>query len=305
MILDPIRFIVGSAFLFYAAMLDVRTRRVPNRLWVIMGGTGLLLLFAHLLLKGAWYHYLIFLPLLTLYAFPFIELEKMPDFRKGIITPLMWYAMVAAGFAGAVLLLYYGGTGFLTLSLIACAVFILIIYLMYFSGLLFGGADAKGMMAITLFVPLYPEISAFPLFSPEIQALKLLFPFPVVILAISVLVFAFLPLALAFYNLIHGDIGVAMFFGYRMNLEDVPRKHVWLMERPVGEEDSRGIRLEIFPHKTASERLESEVKILREMGKKRVWITPKIPFMVSLFAGYVISFILGNVLFALMGALMG
>jgi len=44
MILDPIRLIIGGAFLFYAAVLDIKTRRVPNIVWIYMGAIGIVFL---------------------------------------------------------------------------------------------------------------------------------------------------------------------------------------------------------------------------------------------------------------------
>jgi len=329
MILDPVRLVIGGSFLFYAAILDVRTRRVPNRVWVLMGAIGIILMHLHILLEGGWYHHFIFFPILTLYIFPFIELEEKADLRQGIITPSMWYGLIVIGFTGVSILLYYGGGGFFTLTLLGTAVFVLLVYLMYFTGLIFGGADAKGMMAITLLVPFYPEISIFPLFVTEVEAIQLVFTFPVVILTLSVVSFAFLPLAMAVHNLTRGDIGKPMFLGYRMALTEIPERYVWLMEKPqykyvpniklmtmVGETSGMErwlkeqmftgeIRTVYFPTKNASESLELDLAILKRGGKDEVWVTPKIPFMVAILAGYFISFIFGNLLFGLMDWIVG
>jgi len=329
MILDPIRLLIGGIFLFYAAVLDVRTRRVPNRVWIVMGAIGILLLHCHIFLVGSWYHHLVFLPVLALYIFPFAELGKYPDFKEGIITPVMWYGIVMAGLLGIIMLASLGGTGFFTLTLLGMCIFIVLIYLMYFTGLIFGGADAKGMMAITLFVPFYPAFSVFPLFETDIEAMELIFTFPVVILTLSVLTFAFLPIGLAIFNITRGDVAPAMFLGYRMPLKDIPEKHVWLMEKPhyredpdiklmtmVGEAAGIGtwlreqaytgeISMAYFPKKSASDSLLADLSILEKEEKEKVWITPKIPFMVAIFGGYIASFLFGNLLFALMDSILG
>ena len=329
MFLDPIRLIIGGSFLIHAAVLDIRTRRVPNRVWMVMGAVGIVFLHLHILLEGQWYHHLVFLPVIALYTFPFIELEDRIDLRAWTITPLLWYLLILAGFLGAILLAVLGGSGVFTLTLLGMVVFIFLIYVMYFTGLIFGGADAKGMMAITLFVPIYPEFSIFPIFDSEVEAIRLVFTFPVVILTLSVLIFAFLPVILACYNAIRGDIGLPMFFGYRMHLTDIPGKFVWIMEKPqyrndadikiltmVGEGAGIGawmkeqsytgeIRMTYFPEKNASESLEADLSILKKGGRDRVWVTPKIPFMVAIMGGYFASFVFGNLLFALMNAIMG
>ncbi len=334
MILDPIRLLVGGAFLLYAAILDIRTRRVPNRVWLVMGALGIILIHIHLLLEGCWYHHFIFLPLFALYTFPFIELEEKPDLKNGLLTPVMWYGQIIAGLLGIFIVLHYGNSGFMTMTLIAASVFILLIYVMYFTGLIFGGADAKGMMAVTLFVPFHASFSIFPVYETDIQAIDLVFTFPVVVLTISVIVFAFMPLALAGFNLFRKDIGYPMFFGYKLPVDEIAGKHVWLMERPVmktGESDRvaelkvmtfvgetggitdwlqetiryDGARIEVFPKKSSAGTLEYELAALKRMGKDRVWVTPKIPFMVAVLFGYVLAFLLGNMLFMIMDLILG
>jgi len=383
MILDPLRLVIGGAFLLYAAILDIRTRRVPNRVWVVMGAIGILLLHVHILLEGSWYHHLVIFPVLALYSFPFLGVtnevgggEKNGelggrggdtdgkeglededkdavigktnpargevgqrtdgtgifagvDLKEGVITPMMWYLLIASGFLGVLLLLILGGTGSFTLTLVGMVVFILLVYLMYFTGLIFGGADAKGMMAVTLFVPFYPAFSIFPFYETETEALRLVFSFPVVILMLSVVSFALLPIIMACYNVTKGDIGLPMLFGYRMPLSEIPGKFVWLMERPqyrndygiklmtlVGETSGMQswlreqmftgeIKTKYFPSKNASDSLDSDLHVLKNLGMDRVWVTPKIPFMVAILVGYVISFILGNMLFGFMDWISG
>ena len=329
MILDPIRLIIGAVFLLYASVLDIRTRRVQNIVWVILGAIGILFLHLHILLEGSWYHHFVILPLIPLYSFPFLELEKKPDLQNGIITPIMWYLMIAVGFLGIIILIFFGGSGFFNLTLLATCVFIVLIYLMYFTGLIFGGADAKGMMALTLLVPFYPHFSKFPLFETDIEAIELVFTFPVVILTMSVVIFAFLPLAMAGYNLTRGDFGLPMFLGYKRKLTEIPGTFVWLMERPqyknsygiklmtmVGEtsgmEDwlreqmfTGEITMEYFPKKSSVNTMDTDLRILEKQGRDSVWVTPKIPFMVAIFVGYIVAFLFGNLLFALMDRIMG
>ena len=72
-----------------------------------------------------------------------------------------------------------------------------------------------------------------------------------------------------------------MILGYKMDIEEVEKKFVWSMERIVDGERA----IVLFPKKDDKESLE----ILKEMGVKRVWVTPKIPFIVFIMAGFIIS----------------
>jgi len=329
MILDPIRLIIGSAFLLHAALLDIRTRRVQNIVWLRLGAIAIFLLFAHILLEGQWYHHFVFLPIIPLFVYAFLEVSEKADIRNWEYTKEQWMAMQAIGVIGFLLLAYFGRTGFFTLTLLAMCVFILIIYGMYYIRLLHGGADAKGMMVLTLLVPFHPEIAMFPLWEADVRAVELIFTFPVAILTMSVIAFAFLPVGMIIYNLARGDFGKAMFFGYKMPIKEIPGKHVWLMDQPlykpdptiklmtmVGEAAGIGTwlreqsytgkrKLIIFPKRKTPDQMAVDLKILEKEGVDRVWITPKIPFMVGMLGGYVIAFLGGNLLFALMDVLMG
>jgi Flp pilus assembly protein protease CpaA len=329
MILDPIRLIIGGTFLLHAAILDIRTRRVPNIVWMRLGAIAVFLLFVHIAMEGQWYHHLVYLPLIPLFAYAFIEVEQVADLPNWIITKQQWDAMRLVGWAGFILLAFIGRTGFFTLTLLGMCIFILIIYGMYYVRLLHGGADAKGMMVLTLLVPFHPEISIFPLWESEVRNVELIFTFPVVILTMSVIAFAFLPIGLAVYNLMKGDRGLPMFIGYKMSLKDIPDKHVWLMDQPqyradpnitfmtmVGEAAGIGTWLReqsytgerkvvYFPKRATPDQLAADLAILKREGVDRTWITPKMPFMVAMLGGFIIAFLGGNLLFALMEMLMG
>lgn len=47
---DLLRLLLGLGFLSYAALLDLRTRRVPNGVWLVLGSCGTLLFLADLVL---------------------------------------------------------------------------------------------------------------------------------------------------------------------------------------------------------------------------------------------------------------
>lgn len=329
MILDPIRLIIGVVFLIHASRLDLRTRKVPNPVWIKLGGIAILLLGIHLILEGEWYHFLVLLPIVPLFAYAFVEVGKRNDPGNGTITRHLWVALQLMGWVGFGLLVVLGGTGETTLTLLGMCVFIVLIYGMYYVRILHGGADAKAMMVLTLLVPFYPSFGMFPLWEPEVESVNLIFTFPVTVLTMSVFAFAFLPLGLAVYNLYRGDTGKAMFFGYRLPLEEIPNRHVWLMDRPVcrvdpgmkimtmeGETAGAGVwlrergytgerRVVLFPKRLTADEMAADLSILKHEGVERAWVTPKMPFMVAILFGYVVSFLFGNLLLALMDVLVG
>src|SRR5207249_4004977 len=94
-------------------------------------------------------------------------------------------------------------------------------------------ADAKGLMALTLLVPTYPNASPFPVYTadPRVQpAFQALFPSSFVVLVDAAVLQLAVPVGLFLYNLTRGDVGIQSFLGYRAPLDPLP-KHVRLMER--------------------------------------------------------------------------
>src|SRR5207247_1257123 len=69
--------------------------------------------------------------------------------------------------------------------------------------LLTGGADAKGLMALTLLVPTYPNASPFPVYTadPRVQpAFQALFPSSFVVLVDAAVLQLAVPVGLFLYN---------------------------------------------------------------------------------------------------------
>jgi len=56
---------------------------------------------------------------------------------------------------------------------------------------------------------------------------------------------------------------------------------------------------ELFPKRGTKKQLLRDIKALQKAGKKKVWVTPKIPFMVPMVAGYLLAFVAGNLIFGL------
>lgn len=182
-------------------------------------------------------------------------------------------------------------------QLLTMPIMVLVYQGFYQTRLLHGGADAKAMITITLLVPTYPDASPFPIFvmGQRVEAaMRVLFPFSLVVLVDTAILFLAIPVGTLLYNLIRGDLKFPQaLFGYRADLEALP-PHTWLMEQI----DERGRhRLVLFPKRGRDQT--AKIERLRQAGVKRPWVQPKIPFMVPLMAGYVLAFVLGNIILVL------
>ncbi|HEX9816372.1 MAG TPA: A24 family peptidase C-terminal domain-containing protein [Candidatus Thermoplasmatota archaeon] len=234
--LDALRLLIGAGFLTYASVLDLRTRRVPNNVWIALGFLAALL---------------------------FI-FDWAGDGRFTWIT-----ALVALGG-------------------------ILLMYVLWYVHILAGGADAKALMAISILLP-QPIVwsllgATFPLWPSPM-------PGVIVVLANSVLAFALAPFALFLVNLVRGDVRFpAMLLGYRMPLSKTRDAFVWVVDHVNAEGKRRQL---LFPSAMSDEDYDANLERLEQAGEKRVWVTPKIPFMVPLLFGFLGTFFVGDILFRL------
>jgi preflagellin peptidase FlaK len=292
--------IFGLAFLFYASYTDVKTRRVKNEVWIVMGLCGCVLIGLELILdKRVWEYFLILIPIGILFFSMFVDFGNSEnDEKKGInFLPILLYVV---GFLVITFMFFRLSGETLFYQLLTIPILILFFFVLYQAGMLHGGADAKAMMAIAILIPFYPYFSEFPIlrFASDrvADAMELFFPFAFLVLMNSVFFIIWVLLGFIVFNATRGDFGFPeMLLGYRMDIDEVEKKFVWPMERIV-----EGERVMIlFPRKTDDESL---IK-LKEMDVKRIWITPKIPFIVFITAGFVISVFLGNVFAAMMGLL--
>jgi preflagellin peptidase FlaK len=46
--------------------------------------------------------------------------------------------------------------------------------------------------------------------------------------------------------------------------------------------------------------VEDELNEFEKKGINEIWVTPKIPFMIPLLAGFIVAFIFGDILFTIM-----
>ncbi len=301
LILSATRLGIALAFMLAACVTDWRTRKVPNRIWILLGIAGMALLAVQMLLSetdnflGAErtygpIHFLVFVPIAVIFMDTFWDRE--PIYENGKLNPLPLLPYTVALVCTLVLLLAEGPTPevgqLLSVPAVMC-VFIMFYYL----GIVRGGADAKALLALSIVFPFYPVFESLPLIGyPEGTAdmLQMTFPFAFLILMNAAVLHAVSGPAVRFFrNLARGDRGFPeMFLGYRMDIGDVPKSFVWPMEAVRDGE----IVLILFPSRSGD--VGRELAMLREKGASRIWVTPKDPFIIPMTAGIIFSVVVGN-----------
>ncbi len=210
------------------------------------------------------------------------------DIKTRRASNILWLIMGSIG--GILLVVQYFTIGFedKTNYLIFIPIMIIFIYVMFQLRLIFGGADAKALMAMAVLVPFQPVISQFPLWGMSLM------PSAWFIFSNSVILFLFIPLSLLIYNIYNRNIKFPYsILGYKINTNKAREKFVWPLEKIVD-----GKRK--FSYMPKEFDIEYKLKEFETLGITEIWVTPKIPFMVPLLAGFVCAFIFGDVLYFLM-----
>ncbi|HYT00652.1 MAG TPA: A24 family peptidase C-terminal domain-containing protein [Thermoplasmata archaeon] len=295
------RLAIGAGFLVVAAAMDVRTRRVRDPLWIGLGTIGLILIATELALANAtWEDWSLIASGAILFYTVFFG-RPLFDEEGFRVRPRR--VLVFAG-AAALFFLPLGaasaGSGRSSAELASMPVMILVYQAFYRARLLHGGADAKGLIALTMLLPTYPDASPFPVLAPDprVQSLiRVIFPFSLVVWVDAAILALAIPLGLFLYNAARGDLAFPhAFLGYRARLDPFP-KHAWLMERITAAGEHV---LVLFPRR--GEDPAAEITKLRSAGIERAWVTPQTPFMVPLLLGFLLAFLAGNLLIGILGA---
>ncbi len=154
-------------------------------------------------------------------------------------------------------------------------------FFVYYLSLLKGGADLKAFWGLTFLAPIEPIINNFPLW-------KSFMPFPWVIFSNSVILVIFITLGVFIWNVLKHNIEFPYcFFGYKMKIEVAKNKFVWPLEKIVNGKRKIVVRPTNFD-------ITDDLIKFEKLGMKEIWVQPKLPFMTQILAGFLISFILGD-----------
>jgi len=298
--LDLPRVLVGLGFLLVAAAMDWRRRVVKDEVWVGMGAVALALVEVDLAGRAIpWPVHLVTAATAVLYFGVFLG-KAMWDEAGFHVRPARLALYLATPLA--VILAWWGSRGDpIALDafwkLLTMPAMIVIAHGLYEFGILRGGADAKAVMALALLFPgIYPSLDSLPLLRPPVivePILAVTFPFAFVVLVDSAILFLAVPIVLLARNAAKGDAKIPRaLFGVRAPIDAVP-KYAWLMDRI---EDGKPAFV-LMPRR--KEDREEQIRLLREHGYAKVWVTPQLPFVTAMLAGFALAVVAGNVLLAL------
>jgi len=271
--LDFLRFIIAIPFFLYASYSDWKDRLITPLVWFILG------LFAFGFNIYQFYsleNLIALVPSMIIFYewfFEWEEGERFIEYTLWILSGILFVYSTIIQASPPILVMF---------------IMLLLFRVLHRAKIIRGRADARALMTIAILQPTYPEFFNFPLFKPElIEIVELTFPFVFLTLLYTAIVSLIFLLLLFLRNLLRGDVGFPeMFIGYRIPIGEVNSKHVWLMERVENGEHV------LYVHPT--EHKNEDLINLQRIGRTRVWVQPKIPFIIFITIGLITAYLLGN-----------
>jgi len=296
--IDLLRIVLVLGFFIYASVSDWRTRKVANFTWLLLGTIGLTLFLTDLMSRDAEA-----VALSALLPIAFVFYDIFWDRESGLKSASGIAASIAYGasfiWIGYILFTIVNGDieWSAEVSGPVVAFFMIILFeLFYMLDVIKGGADAKAVICLAILFPWYPALfSGVPMITPNLDGIDTLFSFPLSVLFVAAVISVLTPIYYIYRNLKSGTpISGRALVGFRLPVDDVENRFVWLMEWMDGERRRFSARK---PRDSAM--LKKDLEALRDAGIEEVWVTYKIPFIIPMTAAIVIVLLLGNPLFAL------
>lgn len=285
--INALRLVLSLSVLAYASFLDLRTRKVPNVYWIGLGVAGLGLILVQLYVDDMPIEYLlVFVPILAILAD--VHLGSEEETTRAKLTTFGKYALAL----GSILALayQYGGDEYFQ-HLLAIPIIMLFVVVMYMLDIVRGGADAKALISLSILFPFYPAFGSLPFIHGETSAAETLLPFSFSILVNAAIIVALTPLVFLARNLSRKEFAFPLgLLGYKLDTAEIANKHVWLMESIMDGKLVTHVR----PRKQEDQK--ADIELLASSGYKRVWVTPKIPFILPMLVSLILTTVVGNIL---------
>ncbi|MGN1044910.1 MAG: A24 family peptidase C-terminal domain-containing protein [Candidatus Methanomethylophilaceae archaeon] len=281
-ILTATAVIVSLAVLTSAAVSDWRCREVSDIHWAILICLGIVLFTIRLYEEGSG-------P--AAYLMPvsmaLMGIDCIYDRGPSVVMDCILYVLIAA--TSVVPFMMIGGeTAAIYASIPVTYVCMNVLYML---GIVSGGADAKAIIAISMVFPVYPVMFGLPLIPiPGTAAARLFTPaFTVFVLAL--LLSLLCPILCAVRNTVRGRFVIPqMFMGTLMDIDKAKKSFVWPLEHVSDGKVVLGRSAVVK---------EGALEELESMGRKEVWVTPMIPFVVPIAAAFLITSVVGSPFFIL------
>ena len=275
-VFDAVKVVIVLVVLVYASVSDLRTREVTDKCWWILGTFGICCMIYSSFSEGMRWEYammtigatMILLSILT-DVIPEGGIEK----AFHVLTALMFLIPLALSFDDVLVKQFF----------MVFAVFVIFL-LMFFTGVIKGGADVKCLIVISMVFFSYPSFSVFPLIASSDPVYEIIFQFSLMTLLFA----ALFSLSTAFYvmskNIKNGTDVKRRYMGFEMSIDEARRSHVWPLQFVS---DGNVIT-------TWKAQDPAVLDDLSAAGSEKVLVTPMVPFLVPITAAVIFLVLIGN-----------
>jgi hypothetical protein len=312
--IDGARLAAAVVGLGYAAYTDARTREVQDGVWYGLGALAAVLFALDLNATYGAQAAVMAVPAALIFAVAvvggeFVEVVpgdapppedyQLNDAQRGRLR--LDLGISAAFIVGAIALFVFSGSfdlgarpGLLQGPVVQSFSAVLMIglaLLMFMFSLIAGGADAKCLMMLALLFPVAPALSGLPLVHPPgLAVLSIPFALAAFFNGAILLVAARLPVS----PIVSARRGMfrfpESFFGVPKPVDKVNLEREWVL----GGVEGGAFKRKLIPrHGAHSDEKQKEVlQFLKDKGEAMVFVSPKLPFMVYLLAGFIVLVVL-------------
>ena len=276
-LIDVLRILICAVFFGYASYLDIKTRRVPNKVWLVM------------IIIGS----------------PFVAYDLYTGGSSHLIRLL---ASVIPIYVVMYLLFRMGTFGGADAKALIVLSYIIPVYpKLTFSSIKFPvNGTPFGIDPFSLF---FLEGQSLAVLIPSFVLINLFSLFAFTTFFNGLIIFIIVPFGILTYNLFSlskeemKKDPILMFFGHKCKISDLNGKHVRLVHSyKEGGKDGTVIRKFKRGGVKIDDDMLSGLEKLCKNNKidESVWVSALLPFMISITFGFITAIIFGNLMFALM-----
>jgi len=280
--LDMIKLAVVIAVMISASIGDWRRREVSDLHWIVLGVFGVVCMMYSFFSGSIRIEYV----MVTIGTVMILS-DILWDRERKPSVSVLFYVVMASMFI--LPLIYAWGDPDVTKLMTIPAAFVIFV-VMFYAGILKGGADVKCLIVLAIIFYAYPSFLGFPIIAAPDEAISAIFQFPLMVLFFA----ALFSLPAGFYymgvNIARRDTEFPyMFLGFRMSVSDAKNAHVWPMQNVV---DGNIV-------KTRKAQDPEVLSDLEQAGAEKIWVTAMVPFLIPVTVSILFVAFVGNLLFAL------
>lgn len=240
----------------------------------------------------------------VLYCTPFLIYSCYTDILTRKVSNQVWKVMLAGGAMFVLYGIIDGGVPALTRLLLSTGIIYAFVYVLFKLGG-FGGADAKALIVLAILFPYYPQMTVMGVDFP-LNGLPLIDLFSFSVLGNAILLNMVIFLGFLSYNVLTlkpGEIlerPAYVILGYKTDISKLPGKFIKLIEEHNLEEGELRTRFR-YHGVDINDDMVAELEKFAADGliDRKVWVTPGLPFMIPITAGFFVAVFYGDLVFLL------